>query len=63
MRKVPRSSSPDWSQPALLRTWRTLSVLCASAGIGSAVMHWPVPAALLCLLALWTHAKRQAIEG
>lgn len=52
----------DWSQPALTRTWRTLSVLLAAAGVLCALLHWSLPAAVLCLLGLWAHGKRQASE-
>lgn len=53
----------DWSQPALARTWRTLSMLLATLGVISATLHWSIPAAVFCLMGLWAHAKRQAHEG
>lgn len=53
----------DWSQPALTRTWRTLSLMGWSAGALCAFAHWPLPAVGLCMLGLWAHAKRQACQG
>lgn len=57
-----RLRAADWSQPAFTRTWRTLSVLLGASGVACALMHWSVPASLLCVLALWAHAKRQASQ-
>lgn len=57
------SHSHDWSQPALTRTWRTLSMMAGFSGALCAFAHWPLPAVGLCLLGLWAHAKRQACQG
>lgn len=57
------SQHQDWSQPALTRTWRTLSLMAWAGGGLCAFWHWPLPAVGLCLLGLWAHAKRQACQG
>ena len=59
----PLSQHQDWSQPALTRTWRTLSLMAWSCGVLCAFAHWPLLAAGLCMLGLWAHAKRQACQG
>jgi len=58
-----KGQGKDWSQPALTRTWRTLSLMAWSGGLLCAFGHWPLPAVGLCLLGLWAHAKRQACQG